>query len=205
MSVKNNSLLLAALAALGLTLTSGREAIAETLLDNIEVSAIKFAQVTESGGVVGIVSVATGSGGAVEIRAIANAQGDVKLFSNLSAVASLVKRCKLAEDTMMDYLRMADTGTATNPLARLKSQHKSAKADLASSTAKVVELDALISAAVSAGDDLATGTPNYYQWQDYGKRKTTVNEVKTWATAKVSELADALTAAGISPVTYLPL
>ena len=203
MSVKNNTLLASAVAALALTLTPAREAIAETLMDNIEVSAINFAEVTAAGGCIGIVSIATGTLGAVEVRAIANANGDVKLFANLAAAAVLVKRCKMSTGAEVKYIRMDDTASATNPVNRLIAAYKSASRDKVSATSKVADLDGLIVAAVGAGDDTAVGTPNYKQWQDYGKRKQTVLEVKDWSTAAMVTLAASLTAAGVNPLTLV--
>ena len=61
---KANAFILAAAAALGVTLTAGRPAVAETMLDQYIVKKMGIAQVNDAGQCVVIVTVNSGAAGA---------------------------------------------------------------------------------------------------------------------------------------------
>lgn len=200
--LKINVLLAAALTALGGSLASAG-AVSEKLCDNYNVSAFEVAQVTESGGCIVFVSIATGAAGAVERRPVANAQGNVRVFKDLASVAQLVKRAKRTVGCTFDYLPSAPTAAAGDPIERLKRAYRGAKKDRDDATDLITAIEALQTAAVANGDDTATGTPAYDEYVQYGVRLVVVNGVKTWALAEVTAKATALTNAGVDPNTVI--
>lgn len=203
--LKVNVLFAAALAALGGVVAAGVPAVPESLCDNYDVSSIEIAQVSETGGCMVIVSIATGVSGAVERRAVAGGNGDIRVFRDLAAVAGFVKSAKRVAGATVTYKPMVASATVGDPKARLIAAHKAAVRDVTSSTALITAITSSKVSAEALGDNTAIGTPPYDVWVNYGVRIAVTQVKKDWATAEATSKANALTAAGINPATYLPI
>jgi hypothetical protein len=202
MSKKANLLLVAAAAALGITITVGAAPISEALLNDYTVKGVSIAQVDDSGRCVVIVTVQNGAGDE-QVRAVASASGDVRVYSDFGATAGLIKRSKLSETAVVTYKRKLKEANVGDPVASLKALYKSFKSEKATANNAKVMIASDITAAVAQGWDTASGTPEAVEFADYLKKQATVTEWYDYATARVTALAAALVAAGIDPVTVV--
>jgi hypothetical protein len=203
MSRKSNVLMLAAVAALGITLTATAGPVCEALLDNYTVKSVAVAQVDVYGRCVVMVTVNKGGTAVDEVRAVSDTKGDVKLFSDLGAVANFIKRSNLDSAALTTYKRQNKEVELGAPVAALKSAYKSFVVEKTASGKSKVAIAAEIVAATGLGYNTASGTPEAAEWIDLGKRLATVTEWNDYATAKVTALAAALTAAGIDPASLV--
>lgn len=206
MSVKNNQLLAAAALSLGITLTPGRPAIAEGLLNDLAVKKLEAAEVSDgSGRVVVFVTVSEDVAGVPTdvVRAVADANGNVRLFGDGSAVVSLSKRSNLVPGSAVRFVRFVKAASVGDPILSLKAKYKRTKAENVSAAAKKLDIQAKQSAADSLGWDTMIGTPENVEYLDILDRLATVTEWESVTGALKQSLADALTAAGIDPATVV--
>ncbi len=201
MSVKNNAMVAAAAMAIGVTVTAGAKPVCEGLLNDFTVTAFGFAEVDALGRVMVIVSVDTGNG--VEVRPVADQQGNVRLYASADGAVMLAKKCQMAANAVVTFRRFISNGTVGDPIVALKSKFKSAKAEETLVIKQQSGLAAKLTAAEALGWDDAVGTPENLEYVDLTDRAASLNEWKTKTTAKKTALAASLTAAGVDPLTVV--
>lgn len=203
MSTKNNAIMAAAAAAVGVTVgTAGP--VVESLLNDVNVSDAQIVAFDKTGRVVMFVTVDTGSG--AQVRPVADSMGNVRLLGNAAAAVSSLKRA--APSATATYTPFVAVSTVGDPVKALISKHKAAKTEAAKANAALntaqTGIVSLVSAAASLGwDTAASGTPEAQEYADLLKRQASVTEWKAKADALVTQYTASLTAAGIDPVTYL--
>lgn len=198
MSTKNNALLAAAALAVGIVPTVGAKPVAEGLLNDYNVNGMAVSQVDDSGRCIVFVTVPTGTESGDEIRPVSSASGDVKLFSDLGAVASLIKKAKLAGGVVVEYARKVKAGTVGDPVVTLKAQYKQIKAELLTGQGNATKIAAKIAAAVALGWDIQSGTPEAEEYADYLAKEFTIGEWVGYCTDRKAALHTALVAAGVA-------
>lgn len=200
MSIANNAYISVAATALGVTVAPGASPIVEQLLNDVAVSEIKAAEVTDKGKCLVLVTAAG------VVRPVADSSGNVKLFTDGAAVVALAKKSNLPGGQGVTIVKKAVNKPVGDPIAALKSQHKQASTEAAAALKPTQTLAQQISGAKSLGWDTdPEGSATRGEYDDLIARQTSVAEWKAKCDARVATLAAALTAAGIDPVTYLPL
>ena len=202
MSVKNNQFVAAAALALGLTVAA-MPAVAEGLLDNVGVLDINAAEVTDNTGRVLVFVTLLDNFGQEAVRPVADANGNVRLFADGSAVVALSKRVNLVQGATVSFMRANKTTAVGDPVASLKSKYKRMKVEAVTANAKAVDLLAKKSAAESLGWYTATGSPENTEYLDIVQRQATIDEWSLAVVAIRDQLSAALTAAGIDPATVV--
>lgn len=203
MSTKNNALLAAAAAALGVTLTAGEKPLVVGMLNDLNITAMGAVEVNAAGKSIVIVSVLSADGLTTAIRPVADTSGSVKVFVDGAAVVALAKNANLAAGVKVQYVKAIATKTIGDPIAALKSKYKRFKAEALSSVKNLDKVTINKNAAVALGWDLATGTPENAEYLDLVDRLASINEWKAFNESQVVSLAASLTAAGIDPVTVV--
>lgn len=205
MSNYANSLVGAAAAALGLSVAAGASPICEALLNDVAVSAMGAAEVTDKGKCIVLVTTKDGANADV-VRPVADSMGNVKLFANGAAVVALAKRSNLPGGEAIEFVKKAVAQSVGDPIAALKSQHKAAVRESAAAAKPLADLNQKKTGAAALGWDAdPVGSATRAEYDDIAARIVTVQEWKDKTDARVTTLAAALTAAGINPATYLPL
>lgn len=200
MGIVNNSYVPIAATALGVTVSAGAGPIVEQLLNDIAVSSIKAAEVTDKGKCIVLVETVDG------VRPVADSSGNVKLFADGAAVVALAKKSNLPGGQGVTIVKKAINKPVGDPIAALKSQHKQASTEAASALKPTQTLAQQISGAQSLGWNTdPEGSATRGEYEDLIARQASVAEWKAKCDSRVATLAAALTAAGIDPVTYLPL
>lgn len=204
MSRVNNAHIPAAVAALGVTLTEPVSPIADAMLNDVQVTAIGAAEVTDKGKCIVIASVTIN--GTPSVRPVSDSNGNVKLYADGAAVVALAKRSNLAGGQSVQIVKKVVQGNIGDPIAALKSKHKQAATESVTAAKPLATLTQQITGAESLGWNTSPeGSPEKAEYDDLVKRKATVQEWKDATDERVTTLAAALQAAGIDPVTYLPL
>ena len=200
MSITNNAYISIAATALGVTVAPGASPIVEQLLNDVAVSEIKAAEVNDKGKCIVLVT----AGGVV--RPVADSSGNVKLFTDGAAVVALAKKSNLPGGQGVTIVKKAINKPVGDPISALKSQHKQASTEAASALVPTQKLAQQIIGAKSLGWDTdPEGSATRGEYEDLIARQASVAEWKAKCDSRVATLAAALTAAGIDPVTYLPL
>ena len=203
---KANAYLLAAAAALGVSLTAGRPAVAETMLDQFTVRQMGIVQVNDAGQCVVIVTVNSGAAGADEIRVVGDFGGNAKLYTNFGAADGIIKSSKIEATTDFKIKRKLPDVALSDPISTLVKMHKAFKAEGVKAAASKVAKEAEISASVVLGwDTMAADTAEKKEHVQMLLQLGTITETKTNADTRLAALTTALTNAGINPVTYLPI
>ncbi len=204
MSRVNNAYIPAAVAALGVTLSDPVSPIADAMLNDVQVTAIGAAEVTDKGKCIVIASVTIN--GTPSVRPVSDSNGNVKLYADGAAVVALAKRSNLAGGQSVQIVKKVVQGNIGDPIAALKSKHKQAATESVQAAKPLATLTQQITGAESLGWNTSPeGSPEKAEYDDLVKRKATVQEWKDATDTRVTTLAQALQAAGIDPVTYLPL
>lgn len=203
MSTKNNAIMLAAAAAVGVAVGAAGPVV-ESLLNDVTVSDAKIVAFDKTGRVVMFVTVDTGSG--AQVRPVADSMGNVRLLGNAAAAVSSLKRA--APSATATYTPFVAVSAVGDPVKALIAKHKAAKTEAAKANAALntaqTGIVSLVSAAAALGwDTAANGTPEAQEYADLLKRQASVTEWKDKADALVTQYTASLTAAGIDPVTYL--
>jgi len=201
MSIKNNAFMAAAALALGVVIPAGASPICEGILNDVKVTEFGAAEVDSKGRVMVIVSVSIG--GVVSVRPVADSAGNVRIFADGNSAVSLAKRSNLDVGVKVKFVKMATVGTVGDPVATLKAKYKKFKAEAAIALKQRDAVAGKVTAGVALGWDLAVGTPEHSEYLDLQARAVSVGEWKTYNDTKVTELAAALVAAGIDPLTVV--
>ena len=202
MSTKLNPLVSVAAIALGVFLSETQGPICEGLLNDQKVYGVGLAQVDDNGRCIMIVNMSGNEANPVH-RAVAAASGDVRLFAGLDNAAATIKRMALHADAEVTYIRRAKTGTLGDPVATLKSNYRSFKAEKLVAEKQAAIITAKISAATALGWNTAVGTLEAVEYADYVQRAASVSEWSAYCAGKITALAASLTAAGVDPVTVV--
>ena len=202
---KANAFLVAAAAALGVTMTVGRPAVAETMLDQYTVKDMGIAQVNDAGACVVLVTVNSGVSGADEVRVVGDNSGAARLYAAFGAVDGIIKSAKIDANTDFTLKRKLKAVVIGDPVAELKALHKAFVKEAASSSATHAKQETARTVAVGLGWNVSVGTPQREAYDDMVTVLASVTELNDHANVKKAAYAALLTAAGISPVTYLPI
>ena len=203
---KANAYFLAAAAALGVAMTAGRPAVAETMLDQYTVSYFGIVEVVAGSKCMVVVGVNSGANGAVETRFVCDASGSAKLYSDFTAVKSVIESAKLGAGVQVKFERKLKAVTVGTPQATLIALHKAFTKEAASSSAIKAKLNTARNLAISLGWDALPATDaNHIEYVEIDANFTSVKEVNDNAVGKVATYSALLTNAGINPVTYLPI
>ena len=149
--------------------------------------------------------VGTTAAGVETLRPVCDSRGDVRLFSGVDAASALSKRATLAAGTVVRFVKKTVVGVVGDPVKSLIAKHKSFKVEAFNSATNSTALAAKIAAAAALGWDTAVGTPEGDEYGDLVARKVSIDEWKLVNDTQLAAMAAALTTAGISPITYLPL
>ena len=203
MSTKNNALLLAVYAAIGVAAPSvAAVPVLETLLNDYTVTAVHAVQVNDNGGVIVMADVSVGGAPSV-LRPVCNSLGDIRTFADMGMVYPLLKKAKLQAGAEIQFYRKEKMIVLGDPLASLKTLFKAFKAEkLAVDKAKMV-IDAKIVAATGLGWNTAMGTPERAEYDDYIQRRASTDEAIAFCAARITALAASLVAAGVDPLTVV--
>ena len=200
MSTKVNKFLAAAALAAGVV--AHATPISENLLNDMPVKRLDAAEINDGTGKVIVFATVT-LAGSDAVRAVADVSGNVRLFSDGSAVVALSKKSNLIPGASINFVRFTKSGSVGDPIASLKSKYKKSVAEYAMAEAKRVERVNMNTAAAAQGWDTALGTPEHEEYLDLVLRLATVTEWVTALAAQKTSLAAALTAAGIDPLTVV--
>lgn len=205
MSIVNNALVAIAATALGVVVEANALPISEQLLNDIAVSNVQAAEVNDKGRCLVLVTV-NKDGGGTEVRPVADANGNVKLYVDGAAVVAMAKKSNLPGGQAVTIVKKAVNKPVGDPIAALKSKHKQAAAEAVAAQKPTATLAQQINGATSLGWNTdPVGSMTRMEFDDMERRALTVAEWKAKCDARVAQLAAALVAAGIDPVTYLPL
>ena len=200
MSTKVNKFLAAAALAAGVV--AHATPISENLLNDMPVKRLDAAEINDGTGKVIVFATVTLAGSDV-VRAVADVSGNVRLFSDGSAVVALSKKSNLIPGASINFVRFTKYGSVGDPIASLKSRYKKSVAEYAMAEAKRVERVNMNTAAAAQGWDTAIGTPENEEYLDLVVRLATVAEWADLIGEQKNSLAAALTAAGIDPLTVV--
>lgn len=200
MSTKVNKFLAAA--ALSAGVVAGATPISESLLNDMPVKALHAAEIDDGTGKVMVFATVTIAGDDVA-RAVADASGNVRLYSDGSAVVALMKKTNLVPGAALQFVKFNKSGNVGDPIQSLKAKYKKAVVESAQAEAKRVERVNMNTAAAAQGWDTALGTPENEEYTDLVLRLATVQEWADLLAAQKTTLAAALTAAGIDPLTVV--
>lgn len=205
MSTKNNALIGAVAAALGLVVVAGASPICDGLLNDVNVTGFGAAEVDATGRVMVLVTITTGTGGSAvhTVRPVADAAGNVRLYADGNAAVALAKRANLASGVQVKFVKADKVVTVGDPIAALKARYKRFKSEAAAALKQSQAVTLKQSAAEALGWDTATGTPENVEYLDIAARLVSIGEWKGFNDAQVTSLAASLTAAGIDPVTVV--
>lgn len=203
MSTKNNAIMLAAAAAVGVAVGAAGPVV-ESLLNDVNVSDAQIVAFDKTGRVVMFVTVDTGSG--AQVRPVADSMGNVRLLGNAAAAVSSLKRA--APSATATYTPFVAVSAVGDPVKALIAKHKAAKVEATKAAEALNKPQTGIAASIAAADALgwdeaANGTPEKQEWDDLQSRQASVTEWKGKADALVTSYTASLVAAGIDPVTYL--
>lgn len=206
MSTKNNAFVIGALAAAGLAaVNASASPVLETLLNDYKVRTVNVVQVDQLGRCMVFAGIESADAESVVVRPVANASGDIKLYSDIGAVTPLLKRAKLTMNAEVRIFRKLYSPQLANPIATLKTQYKSFKSEKLVVDKAKVQIDAQVVAVVALGYDQSNGTPERAEYDDYLARRASVNEAIAYCAARITALAASLRAAGFDPETGLVL
>ena len=200
MSTKVNKFLAAA--ALSAGVVAGATPISESLLNDMPVKSLHAAEIDDGTGKVMVFATVTIAGDDVA-RAVADASGNVRLYSDGSAVVALMKKTNLVPGAALQFVKFNKSGNVGDPIQSLKAKYKKAVVESAQAEAKRVERVNMNTAAAAQGWDTALGTPENEEYTDLVLRLATVQEWADLLAAQKTTLAAALTAAGIDPLTVV--
>lgn len=200
MSTKVNKFLAAA--ALSAGVVTAATPISENLLNDMPVLSMHAAEVNDGSGKV-VVFAEVNDGVDDVVRPVADVSGNVRLYSDGSAVVALLKKTNLVPGASLQFVKFNKSGTVGDPIQSLKAKYKKAVVEAALAEAKKVERVNMNTAAAAQGWDTALGTPENEEYLDLVLRLATVTEWATALAAQKTTLAAALTAAGIDPLTVV--
>ena len=203
MSTRANAFMSAVYVAAGITAPEIQATpVLETLLNDYKVGDVAIVQVDDSGRCIALAAVQVASEPA-SIRPVATSNGDIKLFGDMGAAYPMVKRAKLQPGAEVTFFRKLTSSAIGDPVANLKARYKSFKAEKAVVDKVKLSIDSKVTAAVALGWDVSVGTPERAEYDDYLVRRTATNESIAFCAAKITALAQSLTAAGIDPATVV--
>lgn len=201
MSVKKSAVATAAALAATLAFAGG---MVEAQLDTTQgISAMHIVETSTSGSAVLFFTV--GTGGAAVTKVVTDAKGDVRIYGDSVSAMSAVKRAGVGSSVSVTVRKFDAPVNVGSPVASLIAAHKGAVKEAATGTANKAEITTKKTAAEAQGWNTQVGTPFRAEYDDIVQSLGIVETWRAASAARVTALATALTNAGISPVTYLPL
>lgn len=173
---------------------------AEQLLNNIAgITAMRIIETDDRGACV--VFFAVGA----DVKVITDAKGDVRVFGDASSALGAVKRAGVGSGVAVTIRKFDPVVSVGSPLKSLINSHKFAKREAATAAVNLAAINVEKGAAEAQNWNLQVGTPKRAEYDDIAERSAIVNEWKAATDASVIAFAASLTAAGISPITYLAI
>ena len=201
MSVKRSLVASAAALAASIAFAGGT---VEAMLDTTQgISAMSIVETSTSGAAVLFYTV--GTGGAAVTKVVTDAKGDVRIYGDSASAMGAVKRAGVGSNVVVTVRKFDAPVNVGSPVKSLIASHKQAVKEAATGALNRAELLSKKTAAEAQGWNTQVGTPYRAEYDDIAGSLAIVSEWKTASDARVTSLATALTAAGINPVTYLPV
>lgn len=197
MSIRKTNIALAAALAASITLAGQT---AEPMLDNIaNITVMKIVEVDAKGACVLFYTVGTST------KVVTDLKGDVRVYGGSDLALAAVKRSGVGSAVDVSIRKFDPVVNVGNPVQSLINSHKSAVREATSALTNQTTVNTAKTAAEAQDWDTQVGTPQRAEYDDIVQRLAVVTEWKTSIDARVTALAASLTAANISPVTYLPI
>lgn len=200
MAIKTQGFVAAAAALAGV---AAGASILESSLDQVTVNGLKVTEVSD-GSRNCIVFGNVVANGNTTYRPVCDSSGNVRLYSDITAAAALAKKTNIGAGSV-EYFKVVPQTAVGDPVKRLIAQHKQITAENTRVTEKKDEITAKKTAAEGLGWNTSVGTPERSQYDDYLVVLAALTEGVTLSAARKTALGTALTNAGISPTTYLPV
>lgn len=200
MAIKTQAFVAAAAALAGV---AAGASILESSLDNVTVNGLKVTEVSD-GSRNCVIFANVVANGNTTYRPVCDGSGNVRLYKDVQAAAGLAKRTNIGGGSV-EYFKVVPQGAVGDPVKRLIVQHKQITTENTRVTAVRDDITSKKTAAEGLGWNTSVGTPERAQYDDYVIVLAALNEGVTITAARKTALAAALTAAGISPTTYLPV
>jgi leucyl aminopeptidase (aminopeptidase T) len=200
MSIKKSAVATAAALAAGMTVAGST---VEQLLDNLQgITAMKIVETDAQGRAV--LFYTTGSGQTAVTKVVTDTKGDVRIYGDASSAMSAVKRAKVGSTVAVTVRKFDVSVSVGNPTQALIAAHKASVKEVANALASRTEINRSKVSAEAQDWNTQVGTPERAEYDDIVTRLSIVDEWKAAMETRVTALATALTAAGISPTTYQP-
>ncbi len=200
MSVVNNKYVPIAMGLLQLSLDKLGPVIVDALLNDVPIGSFAVIEIDSKGRSVALAY------SDEKVRPVADNSGNVRLFSSADTAIILGKRSNLPAGMPMAYIKVERSTNIGDPVASLKSKHKSAKTEAANASNSLVKLSQKQAAAISLGwGNAAVGSAELAEFEDIGARVSAVSEWAQTSSTRLQTFTDALVSAGIDPLTYMPL
>lgn len=200
MAIKTQAFVAAAATLAGI---SAGASVLESTLDNMTINGLKISEVSD-GSRQCVVFAGVVANNATTYRPVCDGSGNVRLYGDVAAAANLAKKTNIGNGDVQYFKVVAQTSPG-NPVKRLIAQHKQITAENTRVTAVKDALASEKTAAEGLGWNTSVGTPERAEYDDMVLRLAALNEAVSVSGARKTALGTALTNAGISPTTYLPV
>lgn len=189
---------IAVAAALAATVSIDGKTVEQLLNDTVGVTAMRIVETDDKGSCVIFYNVGTVS------KVVTDTKGDVRVYSDSSSALGAVKRAGVGSGVAVTVRKFDQVVSVGSPVKSLINAHKFSKREAVTAAENFAAIGVQKSAAEAQNWNTQVGTPQRAEYDDIAERSAIVNEWKTLTDTRLVALAASLTAAGISPVTYLP-
>lgn len=203
MSIKNNTFLAAAAAAVGAT--SGADvAIVDALLAQVLVKRIRGAEINDgTGKVILFADINSDNEVGYVTRPVTDSAGNVKLYSDTAAAMRLSRSANLATGAVISFTTYKKPTSVGDPLDSLKARYKGACSKGFAAKKQVDMITGKVAVAVQFGWDTSTGA-TAAEYGDLLARQVVLTEWQATMGSLIDDLAGRLTTAGVEPDTVAP-
>ena len=200
MSIKNNTFLAAAAAAVGAT-ASADAAIVDALLAQVLVKRIRGAEINDgTGKVILFADINSDNEVGYVTRPVTDSAGNVKLYSDTAAAMRLSRSANLATGAVISFTTYKKPTSVGDPLDSLKARYKVACSKGFAAKKQFDAISQKIAVATQFGWDTSSGA-TYAEYQDLQARKAVLNEWQNMAINQIDDLGNRLSSAGVEPTT----
>lgn len=200
MSVVNNKYVPVALGLLQIPLDQLGPVIVDALLNDVPIASFAVVEIDSKGRSIALAH------SEEKTRPVGDSSGNVRLFSSADTAITLGKRSNLPAGSPMAYIKAERATNIGDPVASLKTKHKAAKTEANNASNSLIKLSQKQAAALSLGwGTAAAGSAELAEFEDIAARVAAVSEWSQTSSTRLQTLTDALIAASIDPVTYMPL
>lgn len=200
MSIKNNTFLPAAAAAIGAT-AGADVAIADALLAQLVVKRIRGAEINDgSGKVILFADINADNETGYVTRPVADSAGNIKLYSDTAAAMRLSRGANLSTGAIISFTIYKKPTSVGDPLDSLKARYKVACTKGFAAKKQFDAVSQKVIVAEQFGWDTSSGA-TYAEYQDLQARKAVLSEWQNTAIGQIDDLGGRLTTAGVEPDT----